>query len=476
MEEDKWDCSDALEDVWEEAEQNLTLQTAKSITRSVPYAILTPTEVEEKLKGLIQDCAEMFQIPFDEATIILIHYGWNWEKLQAEWFLKEAAIRTACGIPKAESKDSLNKECPVCFEDLDPKLSDYLKCNHAFCPTCWKGHLLAQVSTGKSCLLSKCPYPKCQFRVGPSFFKKYLSEAEYARYQKYLLLSFTDDNKVLKWCPGAGCGFVVECTGPINLEVTCKCGCAFCFSCLNESHLPVPCETYKKWMDKNTSESENVVWIKANTKPCPKCKRAIEKNQGCNHMTCSQCKYEFCWICMGDWKAHNGNYNCNKINKELWSEQKNAKDELQRYMFYFERYENHRKAIKKAEEEKEIFREFAILMNSVKAIPFVDTNFLYEALKTLKDVRRVLSNSYIFGYYLNNVKEVQLFEFMQQNLEINCEMLHEMVERKKDEFLNVDDLTNSSFFRYKSDLTNMCNVITKFYEKFVDGIKYGLVP
>jgi ariadne-1 len=37
-----------------------------------------------------------------------------------------------------------------------------------------------------------------------------------------------------------------------------------------------------------------------NTRKCPKCHRFIEKNGGCNHMTCL-CSHEICWKCGGDW-------------------------------------------------------------------------------------------------------------------------------------------------------------------------------
>jgi len=32
---------------------------------------------------------------------------------------------------------------------------------------------------------------------------------------------------------------------------------------------------------------------------CPRCQVCIEKNGGCNHMQCSKCKHDFCWMCLG---------------------------------------------------------------------------------------------------------------------------------------------------------------------------------
>ncbi|KAG9307459.1 hypothetical protein G9A89_017289 [Geosiphon pyriformis] len=45
--------------------------------------------------------------------------------------------------------------------------------------------------------------------------------------------------------------------------------------------------------------------IQLNTKTCPKCKSKIEKDGGCEHMTCRApgCGYEFCWQCLADYNT-----------------------------------------------------------------------------------------------------------------------------------------------------------------------------
>ena len=52
------------------------------------------------------------------------------------------------------------------------------------------------------------------------------------------------------------------------------------------------------------------------SRPRVQCHKPIEKNSGCMHMTCAQCRHEFCWLCLGDWSRHGegsgGFYNCNR--------------------------------------------------------------------------------------------------------------------------------------------------------------------
>jgi len=119
--------------------------------------------------------------------------------------------------------------------------------------------------------------------------------------------SYVDDNPNLKWCTAAGCGNAIRAPKG-HLGVKCSCGQRFCFKCNDEDHAPCSCEELAKWMVKCRDDSETYNWLMSNTKACPKCATSIEKNGGCNHMTCknSSCKFEFCWVCLGPWKDHSG--------------------------------------------------------------------------------------------------------------------------------------------------------------------------
>lgn len=44
---------------------------------------------------------------------------------------------------------------------------------------------------------------------------------------------------------------------------------------------------------------------------CPNCGFGTEKIDGCNHMTCAKCRYEWCWICRG--KYYSGHFDDTNI-------------------------------------------------------------------------------------------------------------------------------------------------------------------
>mmetsp|Transcript_8275 Transcript_8275/g.25003 ORF Transcript_8275/g.25003 Transcript_8275/m.25003 type:complete len:154 (-) Transcript_8275:718-1179(-) len=53
--------------------------------------------------------------------------------------------------------------------------------------------------------------------------------------------------------------------------------------------------------------------VSQNTKPCPGCKMAIDKFDGCHKVVCSSCSTAFCWICLKkiDGYSHFGANACN---------------------------------------------------------------------------------------------------------------------------------------------------------------------
>jgi len=70
----------------------------------------------------------------------------------------------------------------------------------------------------------------------------------------------------------------------------------------------------------------------------------------------------------------------------------------------------------------------------------------------------VLKWSYVYGFYLKDEKEQNLFQFMQENLEKNCDYLHELIEKPLDPFLNEDVTDKKPFYEYKSELVNYYQV------------------
>jgi hypothetical protein len=119
------------------------------------------------------------------------------------------------------------------------------------------------------------------------------------RYKTLLIRTYVDDKPHIKWCPHPNCEHAVDCRVPeskldtIVPTVHCTAEHVFCFGCsFPQDHQPAPCAIVRRWNKKCADDSETSNWLMANTKECIKCKSTIEKNGGCNHMTCKKCRAE----------------------------------------------------------------------------------------------------------------------------------------------------------------------------------------
>ena len=112
--------------------------------------------------------------------------------------------------------------------------------------------------------------------------------------------SFLEQMEEFIWCSNPKCAMgQLNHGGTAENIVSClRCRQKTCFTHKTAWHTDLTCDQYELTMDSKAQAS--LKWITQNTKQCPKCSYRIEKNEGCDHMTCIQCHYEFCWACLAD--------------------------------------------------------------------------------------------------------------------------------------------------------------------------------
>ncbi|CEM21973.1 unnamed protein product [Vitrella brassicaformis CCMP3155] len=374
--------------------------------------------------------------------------------------------------------------CPLLADHVPASQTTELKCGHRYSNLFWSQYLKTALQDGSSCLGKRCPAPGCRELVPSHMWAKFLSDDEMAKFQSFNLNGFVESNSNMRWCPAAACGNAVEDRNSTG-DVKCTCGNWFCVFCGEEAHRPIPCETIKKWNEKNQSEAENMTWILVNTKNCPKCKNPIEKNHGCMHMTC-RCRHEFCWLCLGDWKDHRGDYyRCNvyegrKAEEDPKEEErKRARESLERYAHYFERYRAHKhgQEVATTKQLPQIKQRCETLVTMGLAT-YAEVTFLHEATLQIINCRRMLKFSYAYAYFANFDKNQKaLFEFHQGQLEHTLDKLQEKTEAEDltesfKQHADTDESPKMKFAKFKQDLTNLTNVVNQFFERMKDTFEH----
>jgi len=223
-------------------------------------------------------------------------------------------------LPAPEDARGGAVACPLCMDDFN--VGDVVSCSsaadfHAVCRPCFRQLCIQFASdkgTGPSAVA--CPVPKCGSLFSARDVRGNVSAFDLMtmdeREREASLRAALGATAAILRCVCGAVGAVSE-SDLGDGVVSCPgvCGRSYCAKCGNAAHPNEPCP----------APSDMLKWLEKKTKKCPKCKESIEKDSGCNHMTC-RCGAQFCWLCLGPFP------NCNCGHFE--AESQRAANDLQR--------------------------------------------------------------------------------------------------------------------------------------------------
>ncbi|CAL2034164.1 unnamed protein product [Caenorhabditis brenneri] len=341
--------------------------------------ILSHQNILDEMNSAISDLEPLLPITSEQRQLLLLKFNWDIESLKNS--LQEYANTNSFMIengvcPKNTVSVVKKSECEVCCAS---KRLLGLRCRHMACFNCWGKYLAAKIRDDK-CVLLKCIEFGCEILISNEMLETFLccSKLE-AAHRGLIEESYVNSHSSLAWC-NKKCGMTVR---RLNKDdVTCSCGSTFCISCKSDAHYPATCRQ-----------------ISLTTRECPRCFIPNQKSGRRNRMTCAACRYQYCWVCLKNWRTHS--LKCKQYDIAIAQSRRNSRGIFHLSARHFDRYEHHKKCLK---HDPRVFTELKIQ-------------------NTLDDCRRFLMNSYIFGYYLKNGQYKNCLEEHQCNLEIVVEEL-----------------------------------------------------
>ena len=225
---------------------------------------------------------------------------------------------------KSIGKDKKDIECGICGELINNPYRVKLKCEHYFCNDCYIDYLKEKITNAN---VSKilCMQHGCGTILETKFIKKILEGNKdlIEKYDKFLQRKkMLEQSDKIRFCPIPDCEGYAEKKGK-NKYVKCNYGHEFCFDCGSKPHGRKKCVDI---MDKEFEEWKSHKIVKR----CPCCRMWTEKNEGCNHMTCAECKFQWCWLCLGPYSLNHYEVgSCNGLQFYRETDEKKIKAKLE---------------------------------------------------------------------------------------------------------------------------------------------------
>jgi IBR domain. len=207
------------------------------------------------------------------------------------------------------------RECAICAGSTAVENYIALTCGHNHCPDCLE-HMITNALQERTTAVLRCPELNCRQAISPDDIAQITANDQdiidaitRIRHREQIV---TQPN--FRECPTPNCTHhFTSNTNNVHTMTCPECNVRYCSDCLHEHPNTITCQQIRQ---NNRANNE---WIEQNTQPCPQCHTPIERTEGCLHMICRNCRYQFCWNCLQAAHCHGG---CTRptVNQHLQNE------------------------------------------------------------------------------------------------------------------------------------------------------------
>ncbi|KAH7126853.1 hypothetical protein B0J11DRAFT_409937, partial [Dendryphion nanum] len=232
---------------------------------------------------------------------------------------------------KRSSSPGPLKDCPICISSLSsshfPVRPPTSTCLHTpnTCTHCLRHWIRTQFRTK---LWTQIQCPECPSLLSHRDMSLFAPRSVFTQYDRLSTRAALEEIPGFTWCLARGCG-----SGQVQPQtlsqtqsydengngdnmpslvpdpkfkcVSCKA--VFCLRHARKWHRGETCAEFEYRTDGRVKRGEEEASRRALKEVCKKCPGkgcgwGIEKNEGCDHMTCSKCRHQFCWVCLAPYK------------------------------------------------------------------------------------------------------------------------------------------------------------------------------
>ncbi|TPX38025.1 hypothetical protein SmJEL517_g00028 [Synchytrium microbalum] len=298
------------------------------------------------------DYLNLLSPPNSNSTNRLLLIGHD-ETVKPETRLDLCNLLLAYDRNKAAAEfEALDFDCGICFSPHRGSESmRFNPCKHVFCRPCLYSYFELLIREGDVDQVG-CPDAKCKREAALQRNRQGTSEGRsldvlttipvpqadmlsivgkelFERYLEFLKKKLLDGRSDVAYCPRPDCQAPTIITNKDDKLVVCTaCGFAYCHVCSSVWHgyasycksnfkleelvnqynqaseadkrrleFKYGKKTLERAVKEWDEEHESLLYLKENTQRCPTCNAAVERSEGCCHMTCKFCNSHFCYLC-----------------------------------------------------------------------------------------------------------------------------------------------------------------------------------